>query len=143
MASMSRSASRDWFEVPRRSVYYKSPNATPRADTLLAEPLKGSSRTTSKVGLGSCPESGPRDHLTTLALVIDCPTCEAFGSRLSPPGPAQDGGSALEQVLIARSTLGRMPIPLPRDIRLVCTSRASPRWYAAEAMPRHEQNSMV
>ncbi|KDC17638.1 transposase, IS3 family [Bordetella bronchiseptica E014] len=53
-----------------------------------------------------------RDGWATLALVIDCHTCELLGWHLSRSGKACTAGNALEHALIARlGTLGRVPAP--------------------------------
>ncbi len=68
-----------------------------------------------------------RDGWTTLALVIDCHTCELLGRHLSRSGKASTASSALEHALIARfGTLGRVvpkPLLLRSDNGLVFTSR--------------------
>jgi len=97
--------------------------------------------------------SGPADHWTTLALVIDCHTRELLGWHLSRSGKAKTAESALEQALIARyGTLGRVPTPflLRSDNGLVFTSRsytALVRSYGLrqEFITPHtpEQNGMV
>ncbi len=67
-----------------------------------------------------------RDGWTTLALVIDCHTCELLGWHLSRSGKATTAASALEHALISQfGTLGKVTreFLLRSDNGLVFTSR--------------------
>lgn len=72
-----------------------------------------------------------RDGWLSLALVIDCGTCQLLGWHLSRTGKASTASAALEQALITRyGTLGRVPVPflLRSDNGLVFTSRVNTRF---------------
>ena len=194
-----------WFEVPRRTVYYRPVKSAPKVQERFAAPIKQlieadpsfgyrtvagllqfNKNTVQRIfqlkgwqvrkrAIGHPPriEALPsvattpnerwatalchvwagRDRWQTLALVIDCHTCELLGWQLSRSGRATTAMSALEQALIARfGTLGRVTTPflLRSDNGLVFTSRAYTRLVRSYGLrqkfitPHYpQQNSMI
>ena len=91
-----------WFEMPRRTVYYRSTKAALKVQEHF---LKS----------------------TSLALVINCYSRELLGWHLSHSGRSKTAEAALEQALIARDgCLGKVkhPFLLRSDNGLVFTSRS-------------------
>ena len=130
-----------WFEVPRRTVYYKPVKSTQKVQDRFAEPIKQMIEAEPSFGYRTVASLLQFNKNTvqrifqlkgwqTLALVIDCHTRELLGWQLSRSGRATTAMSALEQALIVRfGTLGRVPTPflLRSDNGLVFTSRAYTR----------------
>ena len=130
-----------WFEVPRRTVYYRPVKSAPKVQERFAAPIK------------QLIEADPSFGYRTVALVIDCHTRELLGWQRSRSGRATTAMSALEQALIARfGTLGRAttPLLLRSDSGLVFTSRAYTRLvpsygFRQEFITPHctQQNGMI
>ncbi|QIM70231.1 transposase [Bordetella trematum] len=110
-----------WFNVPRRTVYYKAVKASPKLDPQFVAPIKAL--------IEESPSFGYRTvaHLLGFNKNTVQRVFQLLGWHLSRSGKACTAGSALEHALIARfGTLGRVPVPflLRSDNGLVFTSRS-------------------
>ena len=113
-----------WFDVPRRTVYYKPVKAKPRVQDRFATPIKQMIEADPSFGYRTVA-SLLRFNKNTVQRVF-----QLMGWQLSRSGRATTATAALEQALIARfGSLGRVdrPFLLRSDNGLVFTSRAYTR----------------
>jgi len=113
-----------WFDVPRRTVYYRSVKAKPKVQDGFAVPIKQMIEAEPSFGYPTVA-SLLRFNKNTVQRVF-----QLMGWQLSRSGKATTATAALERALIAHfGSLGRVdrPFLLRSDNGLVFTSRAYTR----------------